>query len=627
MATNLIARYEDEPVLRDVSFQIEPGEKVALIGRNGSGKTTVLRLAAGRLEPDGGSIERAHWARVGYLPQMPEVPSGVTVTAHVRAGAAVHALETRLRALEHLMADPAVHDAPERLAGVMDEYGRVHHQFDHIGGFTLESRASMALSGLGFSTEMRSRPLETLSGGWRARAELARVLLTEPDLLLLDEPTNHLDLDATEWLEEYLEEFPGAAVIVSHDRYLLDAVTSRTLELEDARVTSYPGAYSAYAQLKTQQVGRTRELYERQQEEIAKLQAYIRRYKAGNRATQARSREKMLARVEATLLQPPREPGVMRVPIPEAAASGRFVARLAGAGKRYNGREVLHGISLEIYRGERIGLLGRNGSGKSTLLKMLAGLEVPTSGQVALGVNVRPRYFAQESTDMLNPKNTVLDEVLADRPLTPERVRTYLGRFLFSGDDVFKRVAMLSGGERQRLGLATLLLDQPNLLLLDEPTNHLDIPSREALEGALLEFSGTMIVATHDRYLLERLATRILTVDNQQVGDFRGTYHELRDRQATAKPARVKGKPPARTAARVRAAPPQRAPSFEELASQIADAERLRDDAARVLADPESYRDPERVKAARAQYEDVDARLTALYEALGLVEKAGRDDG
>jgi ATP-binding cassette subfamily F protein 3 len=621
-ASGIAKAHADLEILRDVTFALEPGEKVALIGRNGTGKTTLLRVLAGLDEPDRGKIGLASWARVAYLQQTPQGGFDTPVLAHVLAGAAeIHALEARARDLEHAMADPEVHGDADRLATVIEEYAHVREHFEHAGGFTLEVRAKTALSGLGFSETDYDRPLGVLSGGWRVRADLARALLTEPDLLLLDEPTNHLDLAATEWLESYLKAFPGACLIVSHDRYLLDAVTTRTLELEDGVVESYPGHYSTFVTLKNERIRLQEEAWTRQQEEIEKLEDFIRRYKAGQRAAQAHSREKMLARIDAAPVDRPREHQAMRVKADAVPLSGRIVARLKGVTKRFEDVEVLTRVGLEIHRGERIGLLGPNGAGKSTLLRMIAGQEAPSEGMITLGANVRPRYFAQESMAALNPANTVLEEILGDRPLSPEQVRTYLGRFLFSGEDVFKRVEMLSGGERQRLSLARLLLDEPNLLLLDEPTNHLDIPSREALEAALHEFPGTMIVATHDRYLLERLATRILTVEDQGIADFHGTYHELRERRAKAhqtERARQDDGRPGKTR-RGQASQPA-APTFDEIAAQIATAERDLQDAGRWLGDPELYRDPERVRDMRQRYEDAERRLESLYETLAQVE-------
>ncbi len=641
--TGLSKSYADLGVLQGVAFSLEARERAALIGRNGTGKTTLLRLLAGLDEPDAGRVSLAGWARLAYLPQTPGGPQESTVLAHVLEGSAdVRALEARARDLERLMASPEVHGDTDRLNAVMEEYARVREHFEHAGGFTLETRAWMVLSGLGFREPDLARPLGVLSGGWRVRAELARALLGEPDLLLLDEPTNHLDLAATEWLEGYLKSFPGACIVVSHDRALLDAVTSRTLELEDGRVTSYPGTYSAYARMKAERIRLQQEAWARQQEEIAKLEDYIRRYKAGQRAAQAKSREKMLARVEAELIEAPREQRGLRVRATSAPSSGKMVVRLKKVTKRFEdptasaaggpdagGIEVLSDVSLEIYRGERIGMLGPNGAGKSTLLRLIAGLEAPTSGIVTLGAGVRPRYFAQESTETLSPTNTVLDEILSDRPLSPEQVRTYLGRFLFSGEEVWKRVGALSGGERQRLSLAKMLLDEPNLLLLDEPTNHLDIPAREALESALRDFPGTMVVATHDRYLLERLATRILTVSDRGIADFAGTYHEMRERRAreaaagARQPASRTGKGARRGAVRAR----QAAPTFDEVAAQIAAAERDRDEAARWLGDPDLYRDPDRARAMRLRYQEAERRLEELYEMLERSEETHSEPG
>ena len=616
--SELTKAFGGELLLEGATFSVEPKEKVALVGRNGTGKTTLLRILGGLVEPDRGAVSLAPWARAAYLAQIPEGPEDAAVWSYVLTGAAdVHALEARLRALEAEMARPDVHDDPGRLQAVMDEYGTVHAHFEHAGGFTLEASAAMVLAGLGFAEADREKRLGTLSGGWRVRAELARVLLAEPDLLLLDEPTNHLDLEALEWLEEYLGGFPGAAVVVSHDRHMIDAVTVRTLELEERRVASYPGAYSVYVRLKAEQQERQRELAERQQEEIARLEDYIRRYKAGNRATMAKSREKRLGRVRERLIETPRDHKEIAFRPSAGTASGKSVATLKGVSKHYGDRPVLSGVDLLIFRGDRIGLLGPNGAGKSTLLRMLAGVEPPTSGRVTHGTNVRVAYFAQEPTESLDPGNSVLDEVLADRAMTPEQVRSYLGRFLFSGEDVFKQISMLSGGERQRLSLARMLLDEPNLLLLDEPTNHLDIPSREALEAALRDFAGTMVIATHDRYLLERLATRIFTIQEGRVADFHGTYEELRRRRAreAARPPATVRKANGPASGRLREAR-QPVPTFDQVAAQIAAVERELDEAGRRLSDPELYRDAGRVKDERARYEAAQRRLTELYAIL-----------
>jgi len=617
--TNLTKAYADQDVLTGATLSLEPNERVGLIGRNGTGKTTLLRVLAGLEGPDRGQVTVAGWARSAYLPQVFEGPLEIAVLDHVLAGATdVQVLASRIQELEGHMASPQIHEDPRRLKPVMEEYAHVREHFEHAGGFTLETRAKLILSGLRFRAADHGRPLGDLSGGWRVRAELARVLLTEPDLLLLDEPTNHLDLETLEWLESYLLSFPGAVVVVSHDRFLLDAVTSRTLDLEDGKVESYPGSYSTAMRLRVERERRQQETWEQQQEVLDKLQTYINRYRAGNRATQAKSREKMLARVQAAHIAPPRERRAIRVKAASPPASGRLVVRLRGVTKQFGDVQVLKEVGLEVFRGERIGLLGPNGSGKTTLLKVIAGLETPTSGTTSLGTGVVARYFAQEASDSLETTNTILDEILADRPMTPQQIRTYLGRFLFSGEDVFKRVAMLSGGERQRLSFAKLLLDEPNFLLLDEPTNHLDIPSREALEAALREFPGTMIVATHDRYLLERLATRILTMEDRGLADFRGTYHELRARQV--RPLADLTKRPAPIVTKVRTTRRPTPPSFEDIAAQITTAERELEGLSRLLADPELYRDPDRIRLTRLRYDELTQHLQALYELLTQVE-------
>jgi ATP-binding cassette subfamily F protein 3 len=623
-ASGLRKFYADRLVLSGVTLSIEQEEKVALIGRNGSGKTTLLRLLAGLDEPDGGSVARARWVRVGYLAQIPTGSDDVDVFSHALSGAAnVRALEARLRELEAQMAASDGRGNAAQLAEVMDEYAQARHHFEHAGGFTLEARARAVLGGLGFAGVEMTKALGTLSGGWRVRAELARVLLAEPDLLLLDEPTNHLDLAATEWLEEYLTSFPGAALLVSHDRRLLDAVTSRTLELEGGQVTSFPGPYSKYAVLRAAQIEREAEVYRRRQEEVEKLEAYIRRYRAGNRARQAKSREKRLTRLSASPVEPPRAQPVMRTTARAASTSGRMVVRLQGVAKRYGETDVFSATDLELYRGDRVGLLGANGTGKTTLLKLMAGLESPSSGRVLLGSVVRARYFAQESTSTMPDDRAVLDEILDGRSMTPEQARTYLGRFLFRGEEVFKHVGMLSGGERQRLSLAKLLLEQPNLLLLDEPTNHLDIPSREALESALLEFPGTFVIATHDRYLLERLATRMLIIDSKQVSDFHGTYADLRARRAPSAPRASRQPTRARAATQKRSSGRRvklQAPTFGELATLIAAAEEELTNLGTQLADPELYRDGERAKATRVRYEQAGRRLEDLYRQLAALQ-------
>src|SRR5690606_13224314 len=389
----------------------------------------------------------------------------------------VEAMAAELRELEQAMADPAVHADAARLAAVMDRYSRLSARFEQAGGYEAPARLRAAAFGLGFREDDLERPVGTLSGGQRVRLALARLLLSAPDVLLLDEPTNHLDTAATEWLETFLRQLKQALVIVSPDRWFLDAVTDRTWDVEGGRVQEYPGAYSRAMELKVEQLARCRKEYERQQAEIQRLEEFVRRYRAGVKARQARGRAKLLARLER-VEAPASGPRGPRVTLTAAGRTGREVVRLVGVVKRFGDRTVLDGVDLTVERGQRIGVIGANGSGKTTLLKLIAGRLVPDEGWVIPGEGVRMGYFAQGQED-LEPDRTVLDHMLMVRRLSPEEARRHLARFLFQGDEVLAPVGRLSGGERARVSLARLILMQPNLLLLDEPTNHLDIAARK----------------------------------------------------------------------------------------------------------------------------------------------------
>jgi|SRR5579864_2077094 len=654
-AVEVTKSYAGVPVLTGASCALEPGQKVGLVGRNGAGKTTLLRVLAGLEAPDGGEVVLAPGATAGYLPQIPAVEESRTLWEEAASAfAAVRTAEARLRDAEANLALPEVHNDEARLAAALDEYGRLRDQFERGGGFTYEADIRRTLDGLGFTEDQWQRPLSTMSGGQRARAALARLLLTSPDLLLLDEPTNHLDLDALEWLQAFLQGFRGGVLVVSHDRYLLDAVTVRTFDLEAGRLEDYPGAYTAYLAEREARRARQQELFERQQEEIAALEEYIRRNRAGQKARQAKSREKRLAklvRVEA--------PRTARGPAFRLDAPRRgpqVVVRLRNLGKRYGETSVLAGVSLEVRRGEKVGVIGPNGAGKTTLLRIIAGFEAPSAGVAELGPGVRVGYFAQHADETLDLGLTVLDTVLGDRALSPEQVRRVLGRFLFSGETVYKRIEDLSGGERRRVALARLVLDRPDLLLLDEPTTHFDLPSLEALEQALGAFEGAMLVASHDRYLLDHAARRLLIVDAGGVRDVPGPYHKYRESLGTGAPAqaaRPASSPqgsPAGSGGRRKAEPestasPQRPaeakaggaarpapgkarrssragaaaggePDIHALLDRIGSLEEEQRDLSRLMGDPELYRDAARARETVRRYEEVDAELQSLYALL-----------
>ena len=649
LAADLAKSYGSVQVLTNVSLALEPGEKVALIGRNGVGKTTLLRILAGLEVPDLGTRTLSGGATVGYLPQDPTVDESRTLWDEAAAPFAhLAGVERRLADLEAQLAAPEVHGDDTRLSGALDEYGRLRDQFETRGGFTYEAEVRRTLSGLEFRPEQFHQPLVSMSGGQRSRAALARLLLSAPDLLLLDEPTNHLDLDGQEWLEAFLKQYAGALVLVSHDRYLLDAVTARTLELEEGRLEEYPGNYSYYVVERVERRAQQQEAFERQQEEIESLKAYIRRYHAGQKSRQAKSREKRLAKIQPVTAPRVHRSASIRLEAPRR--NPQVVLRLRGVTKKFGNVEVLRGVSVEVRRGEKIGLIGPNGAGKTTLLRIIAKSEEPTSGHVEPAPGMRIGYFAQHSEETLDLTHTVLDEVLGARPVPPAQVRTLLGRFLFSGDDVYKKVAQLSGGERRRIALAKLVLDRPDVLLLDEPTTHLDLTTLEALESALRGFPGAIIFVSHDRYFLDRLADRLLLLGDGTMRSIAGSYHSYRealagaipgappgkqaDAQAQGSDAAPRGGKPssARDRSGPGAGPPRKAPlatrgssgsitpepegSEDEIMHKIAVLEQEMGDLSRLMGDPELYRDASRARQTLQRYEEVTAALQSLYATL-----------
>lgn len=527
-----------DPVLRGASFVLGFGQHVALVGPNGVGKSTLLRIAAGLDEPDRGSVAMPGAARLGYVAQDTLAHSGADAAAHTAAGAAdtvwavaaaglaeLNKQEERLRALEARMSDPAVVADPEQLQAIMDEYANVQARFEWAGGYERDVRVRQTLLGLGFTERQFAQAPWSLSGGQQVRLALARLLLTAPDVLVLDEPTNHLDLAATEWLEAYLRQFPGALLVVSHDRYFLDRVCDNTIVLDSGVCYRYRGAYTAAMRQREADRARDRELYERQQAERERLTAYIRKYKAGNRSTMAKSREKMLARLEPPAR--PQQQAKLRLAFRAARESGEEVLVLNEVAMRYGAHRLFAGLSGAVSRGERLAIVGPNGVGKSTLLRILAGLQHPEAGLVRWGVGVELAYFAQDRID-LDDSNTVLQELMAGSSLEQAEARDLLAGFLFRGDDVFKPVSGLSGGERTRLALAKLVTSEANVLLLDEPTNHLDIDARAVLEEALADFPGTLIVVSHDRYFLDRLATAVLALDDGNPRWYEGNWSAYR---------------------------------------------------------------------------------------------------
>jgi ATP-binding cassette, subfamily F, member 3 len=584
--------YGGQRVLDDASLVLKPGERAALVAPNGAGKSTLLKIAAGLEDADSGSVVLPQGTVVGYLAQDAGVQPGRTLHDEVLSAVAdVLALEESMRAVERQISE-AEHD----LDALVHQHADLQERFERRGGYAIEAEIGRVLSGLGFAETDRSRQTQEFSGGWQMRIALARLLLGRPDVLLLDEPTNHLDLAATEWLEEYVKSGRATMLIVSHDRYFLDSVVQRVFELRQGRIEAFPpGNYSTYRAERARRDEAQGLIAERQQEEIERVEAYIRRYKEGNRATMAKSREKMLARLEAQRVSAPRAERVVKFTFPACQPSGREVISLSHVRRAYAERTVLEDVSLVIERAERVALIGPNGAGKSTLLRLLAGNDRPTRGAASLGVGVRPAYFAQDQAEHLDPANTIFDEVYQAAPASwdIQAVRDLLGRFLFSGEDQFKSVATLSGGERSRVALAKLLLRPNNLLLLDEPTNHLDIATRERLEETLSGYQGTLVVATHDRYLVNRLATKVIEVADRGIKVYPGTYADYQRARAAALASSIEiASPPRFTASKTEQDPAAR----RRLAADLRDAERqvtLAEERLRLveaaLSDPASY--------------------------------------
>jgi ATP-binding cassette subfamily F protein 3 len=523
----LTKRYGERVLLEDVSWHVKKRDRIGLSGPNGSGKTTLLRMLAGLEEPDAGAIRMASDTTIGYLPQDGLVHAGRTVHEEcVQAFAELLALRDEQHRIEETLSEATHGDGGDH-DRLLERYAEVTERFKHMGGWEMEARVAEVLKGLGFSLSDQERRTEEFSGGWQMRIALAKLLLARPNLLLLDEPTNHLDLPARNWLEEYMDDYPGSVVLVSHDRYFLDATVKRITEVGLRTLTDYHGNYSHYVVEHGARMARLREAHTRQSEEIDKATAFINRFRyQATKARQVQSRIKQLDKVERIEIPPERKRITFK--FPDAPKPGRVVMELKDARRAYGDNVVLEDVDLVVERGDRVALVGANGAGKSTLMRILAGVDRPDSGLRLMGHNVVIDYFAQDQAAVLNATRTVYEEMTSASPSTMvPMIRNILGGFLFSGDDAYKRVAVLSGGERNRLALAKMLLSPSNLLLLDEPTNHLDLDSKEVLLEALSDYSGTLIFVSHDRYFIDQLATKVVDVGGRQAVPYPGGYEDF----------------------------------------------------------------------------------------------------
>jgi ATP-binding cassette, subfamily F, member 3 len=527
-------RFGARVLFQEANWLITAQEKTALVGANGTGKSTLMKVLAGLETLDYGEMQRTRGMSIGYLPQEGLRLSGRSVFDEcLTVFDELRAMETEIETLAGQMA--ALDHEGSEYAAAAERYSMLQGRFHALDGYALDAQVGSVLTGLGFGKEDWARRTEEFSGGWQMRIALAKLLLARPNLLLLDEPTNHLDLETRNWLEDYLRSYPFGYILISHDRYFLDVTVSRTVEIWNKRLQIYAGNYTKYLKQKEERKAQLIAAYKNQREQIEHLESFINRFRAqATKAKQVQSRIKELEKIER--IEVPEEEPVIHFSFPQPPPSGRTVVTVKDLNKSYGEKQVLHDVSFTIERGDRVALVGHNGAGKSTLIRLLTGVESPTSGTVQLGHNAIPEYFAQDQYKVLDPAMRMLDDISKAAIKVPElALRSLLGCFLFSGDDVFKTLGVLSGGERNRFALARILVSPSNFLLLDEPTNHLDMRAKDVLLEAIESFSGTVIFVSHDRYFLEKLATKVLEVKDGGVEVYPGSYTEfVRDREEAA---------------------------------------------------------------------------------------------
>lgn len=613
--TEVHKSYGNQDVLEGTTFFVSPAKKVGLVGPNGAGKTTLLHLITGDEKPDSGRVSLQPNARVALLAQEPLVAEVRTV---------LEAAQRPTPELQHVWAEMlALEGAALEDEEALHRHDELHHRYQDLGGYLCENRAKEILGGLGFAEATWERPVSVLSGGEKTRLALVQILVLQPDLLLLDEPTNHVDWEASEWLQEYLRRYPGAALIVSHDRYFLDETVEEIIELERGKTRTYAGNYSAYTRKKAVERQQAEEQHQRQLEEIARQQEVVQRLRSQRKFDSMHSRERVLERLQGELREKPRDDrSRMKIVARETVQSGREALTLNQLEHGFGERTLFSGLTLTLERGERLAIVGPNGAGKTTLLKIIAGQLAPRRGTVSYGYRAQPAYFAQDLSS-LDPAETAWETIWNTGALDNQHTMQALHQFLFAGDEINKEVGDLSGGERTRLALCRLLVTRPNLLLLDEPTNHLDIRSREAVEKALQTFPGAVVVVSHDRFFLEAVATRILEVRPGRHRLFDGSYRHYREQlQRASTPAPVKktaAAPPPKTRT---VSPSRRLPKLE---AEIARHEGRIKEIAALLSDATTWTGGADPAALSEEYEKLNQSLEQLYsEWAELAETAGR---
>lgn len=610
---NLSKYFTDEPVLDGVSFDIRTGQRVCLVGPNGCGKTTLVSIICGAVTPNSGSVERAPRTSIGWLQQAPQLDTDATVWDIGRSGMQpLVDLNREAQAISEQMAAKPDQAANERLTKRFDQ---IHLRLQQRGGYNFEHKIERVLTGLGFSEPEFQQPARLLSGGQVNRLLLAKLLLEEPDLMILDEPSNHLDIQATEWLESFLLESRQAFLLISHDRFFLDRVANRTLELINGTIDDYPGNYSKYHLLKQQRLDVERRTYTKQQEEIEKLKDFIRRHHHGQKHAQAEDRRKKLERIE--LVPAPREIAPPSMRFPDAARAGDIVLRVEKAAKSFD-QPLFRNVTFQIERGQRWGIVGGNGCGKTTLLRCLLRLEHLDQGQFQLGQGVQVGYFDQQ----LQSVPDELEAAEAVRPaaenLDNQQRRNLLARFGIRGEQAFQKIASLSGGQRTRVALAKLAAEDANFLILDEPTNHLDLWSREALEQALKNYTGTILVVSHDRFFINQICDHLLVMEGSTHTVIPGNYQtylhmrSLKDQQSPTADRKQQPRPVSRPTTKRRRKFPYR--KIHELESEIAETEQRIKSIYQDLSNPEFLKQGERVVSANQQLEELQTKLEQLYE-------------
>lgn len=617
-ARNLSKYYGDQHILKSATLLLNERERVGLVGANGTGKSTLLNCISGRLEYDSGEVIKGASLSLAYLEQMPAPDPDSTAWEMVMSSYShLLALRGKIADLEQQISQGY------NLDPLMERYAALTEEYERNNGYACENLARRILAGLGFKNEDFSRPVCSFSGGQITRINLGRLLALAPDLLLLDEPTNHLDLESVEWLEDFLKDYPGTILIVSHDRWLLDRVVNRIVELKNGRLRSYPGNFSTYVRTKAAEEETERKAYEKQQEYIKETEEYIRRFKAGIKSKQARGRETRLERLER-LENPQYTATIGSWDIPLAYESGHNVLSLQGVSKAYENLELFSRLDLELRKGEKVALIGPNGSGKTTLLKIISGQEPADAGQARWGSRVQTAYFDQQYED-LEPGNTVLEEIVFNSELTMGQARSLLGRMLFRGDQVFKTVADLSGGEKGRLAMLKVILSGANFLILDEPTNHLDIESRQAVEAMLQAYTGTLLLVSHDRLLIEQVADRVLALHDGVVKDYPGSFSYYLEKRKELEPGDNPGlagvKPITRQQEfRLRQKGQERNRKMldnqlNQLEDKIHHLESRKAELEELLVSPDIYSDQEKSQYCLNEYEEAKDEIAQAYKA------------